>query len=480
MERLARLRPPSAARWAVAIVAIVVVTRLPALIVTFFNEDEATYSALGARIAAGFAPYTGAIDHKPPGIALLYALIYWVAGAYNLLAVRLVLLAAVALTAIVLGQLAAERRGEPARIAGVAYAVVSALGMPDDAQAANTELFAALPLALAALAVTRGGARRLFAAGVLVGLATLLRYQSALVGGALAITVVLESPARRTLIALAAGFAAVALGFLASLAALGALEPYWFWGWGYNFIYLAVLSPGERVINALAHTLFTALWWIPLFAVLRRPRGALELAWLVAALVGVAPGGRFFLHYYLAVLAPLALCADLARIRPRAVLAAGLAVALALGLAFGKYHYEARHAAEDREYRAIAREVDARTRPGDRIFVWGASPEIYHHADRVMATRFAFCNYHTGRVWGSRYVDADATDTEAYIVPRAMAELLADLAAAPPALIIDGGAGKLNRFDRHPIARYPELASWLAAHYRLAAIVAGVPIYALD
>jgi hypothetical protein len=81
-------------------------------------------------------------------------------------------------------------------------------------------------------------------------------------------------------------------------------------------------------------------------------------------------------------------------------------------------------------------------------------------------------------MWGSRYVNADAAGTEAFIVPRAMPLLLADLQAAPPALIIDGGAGRLNRYDLHPIARYPELASWLSAHYRLVAIVDDVPIYA--
>jgi hypothetical protein len=477
----------SAGQWTLLVVAAVVVTRLPGLFVSFFGEDEATYSALGARLAEGAIPYAGAVDHKPPGISLLYGLIYGVAGRYQLVAVRIALMAAVAATALAIGRLAVVRRDDAsARIAGLVYAIASTFGAPNDTQAANTELFAALPLALAGLAVALGGARRLFAAGMLVAIATLLRYQSALVGAAFAAAVLVEgrqawAPWRAIglgLAALAGGFACVAAGFVLAMRSAGALDDYWFWGWNYNFVYMATLTGVEWARNASWGTLVTSVWWIPVFCVVRRPQGVLERVWLAAAIAGVIPGGRFFLHYYLALLPPLCIGAGVARMRPRALAAGGLAAVAALVLGFGWYHYEDRHAADDRAYRAVAGAVVARTAPADRIFVWGDSPEIYHYADRVMATRFAFCNYHTGRMWGSRYVDADAVGTEAFIVPRAMQQLLADLELARPALIIDGGAGRLNRYDLHPLARYPELAGWVAAHYRVAAIVQGVPIYA--
>jgi hypothetical protein len=52
------------------------------------------------------------------------------------------------------------------------------------------------------------------------------------------------------------------------------------------------------------------------------------------------------------------------------------------------------------------------------------------------------------------------------------------LETAPPALIIDGGTGRLNRYDLHPIERYPERARWVARYNRLVRVVEGVPIYA--
>ena len=58
-----------------------------------------------------------------------------------------------------------------------------------------------------------------------------------------------------------------------------------------------------------------------------KDQGALELAWLAAAVIGLAPGGRFFLHYYLAVLPPLCLAADALRIHRPALAATGIAVA---------------------------------------------------------------------------------------------------------------------------------------------------------
>ena len=73
--------------------------------------------------------------------------------------------------------------------------------------------------------------------------------------------------------------------------------------------------------------------------------------------------------------------------------------------------------------------------------------------------------------------DVDATDTESHIIPRAWEQLLQDLQQQPPLFVVDSAAGRFDRFDRHPIARYPKLDSLIKASYDLVAVVSGVPIY---
>src|SRR5215471_3602502 len=101
----------SAWRTMLAVIVAAFVLRSPAVRDRFYSNDEATYSVLSAKILNGAAMYAGAVDHKPPGIAYLYAGVYRVAGVYNLLSVRLVVTAVVALTGILLSELAANLTG---------------------------------------------------------------------------------------------------------------------------------------------------------------------------------------------------------------------------------------------------------------------------------------------------------------------------------------------------------------------------------
>jgi 4-amino-4-deoxy-L-arabinose transferase-like glycosyltransferase len=189
---------------------------------------------------------------------------------------------------------------------------------------------------------------------------------------------------------------------------------------------------------AAAHTAVVAAAWSPLLVVLavgRRHilRHRLTLVWLAAMLVAVVPGGRFFPNYFLMVLPPLALLVapaitQLATAGRRAVVTLGvfvLAVSLAAAWKWDRVRPGMAH--DDAAARAAARHVAARSSVADTLFVWGNSPEIYYYADRVMATRFAWANYHTGKIWGSRFADSvDDDGAEAHATRRARG-----LAASP-------------------------------------------------
>src|SRR5262249_31416199 len=113
------------------IAAATLTLRLPLLVQPFFfAQDEATYSALAVRPLAGSTPYASAVDHKPPGAELTYAAAYAVAGRNHLFAVHALLLAIVAVTSVVISEVAVAIAGPPARIAGLLYAIASTLGPP--------------------------------------------------------------------------------------------------------------------------------------------------------------------------------------------------------------------------------------------------------------------------------------------------------------------------------------------------------------
>lgn len=481
---------------------VTVALRLPIGFLPFFTKDEATYSALAAKLLSGSLFYVGAVDHKPPGIALTYAFVFWLAGRYQLLFVRLLLLAVVVATSVLVGETARRLYRSPrARIAGLLYATASAIGLPGDMQAANTELFLNLPLAAAALLVAGpgddidGGIATFAAAGLLTGIAALFKYQAAAAGMAwVAAAVMAGGGAGRImsrLAALLAGIAPVALGLCGFYWLRGEWPAFWFWGWQYNFAYMSLVTPSVVMENAVFYTLLAALFWLPLviwLAERRVPRPSLALAWLAAMVPALAAGGRFFPHYYLMPLPPVCLLAapgllamaDGRSRRLRLALAfTALGVAVTLVLSWGWYRIKPGLADNQRGYTGVAAYVKAHTAPDDQIFVWGNSPEIYVYADRVMATRFAFCNYMTGKIWGTDAADTDILDTDRFAVPRAWEELVMDLGRTPPAVIVDAAAGKLDGFGLNAASRYPDLWEIIQRAYRQEAVIEGVPVYRL-
>jgi 4-amino-4-deoxy-L-arabinose transferase-like glycosyltransferase len=450
---------------------LAVVTRLPALTDRLYSNDEATYSALAARLNAGGTMYADAVDHKPPGIVFTYGTIFRLAGAYRVAAVRVLLVLIVALTGLAVGELAARLAANPrARIAGVLYVLASATGFPDNVQAANTELALNLPLTCAAISVVASAAEErvsaalalAIAAGLLTGVAALFKYQAAIAGAAWLWTAF--SIRRRPRVAaaivagLGVGFAAVAIALLWHYAAAGHLDAFLFWGWRYNFAYIASMPLNRELARALVRTAAIALWWAPLVVLAARHRRVdITLVWLIAMAVAVCTGGRFFGNYYLMLLPPLAVLVAQAAVPRRTLVAAGALAAASTIVATFWFALRPALRLEDDRYRAVGAWVRGHSDPADRMFVWGDSAQIYVYAKRLMATRFAFVNYQTGKIWGTGADEADAPARADLVVPRAWDELLTDLQRAPPRYVIDAAGGGLHGFGGHALARHPEV-----------------------
>jgi competence protein ComEC len=473
------------------IILLALVTRLPALNNRFYSNDEATYSALAARVAAGGTMYADAVDHKPPGIVSTYAAIFRVAGVYRLAAVRVALIFVVALTGILVGELAAGVAGNPAaRLAGVLYVLASATGFPDNVQAANTELFLNLPLVAASIAVvaahSAGSAKRALllslAAGALTGAAALFKYQAAIAG--LAWLWFAFRARRRPGVAiamaagLAVGFGAVAFALLRHYASAGRLDAFLFWGWRYNFAYIASMPLARQMARALVRTTAIALWWAPLVVLAWRRRCVDgTVVWLAVMGIAVATGGRYFGNYYLMLLPPLAVLAARREVPRRFLVATGALAAVSVALAVFWLPLRPALRDEDARYRAVGGWLLEHSSPDDTIFVWGDSAQVYVYSRRLMGPRFAFANYHTGKIWGTGADETDAATREDLVVPRAWKELDDDFRHAPPRFVVDAAAGGLHGFAGDALKKYPAIWPEIESNYRLVSTVAGVPIY---
>jgi hypothetical protein len=486
------------------VIAVACALRLPAINDRFYSNDEATYSAIAATLVSGGTMYVDAVDHKPPGIAWLYASMFRVGGVYRLRWIRVLLAATVALTGIAVAELTASLTGEPAaRVAGLLYVVLSATGFAPNTQAANTELFSNLPLTLAAIAMlkqSRAGRTShawtwALIAGVATAVATLFRYQAAVAGVAWLLSLVIP---RRNPHAVAAA-AGLAVGFGIGATALigrfwltGHLDDFLFWGWRYNFQYIASVPVRQELIRFAIGTLPVIAAWLPaivLAAFAGRTDATLLWLWMAAMCVALSIGGRFFGNYFLIAAPPLAALAGAGAVSlyasaRRRLLASLSTMVVALGVVSALAvvvwdRFDPSPAILDATYRNAGEWIGAHSAPADRIFVWGDSPQLYVYSRRLMATRFAFTNYHTGTIWGTNPIPGSPhPPVPSLAVPRAWRELLDDIAHAPPALVVDAAAGGLHDFEGLELEKYTPLWDIIQSHYRYETTMrGGIRIY---
>jgi hypothetical protein len=347
------------------------------------------------------------------------------------------------------------------------------------------------------------------AAGALCGVAALYKYQAAFVGlsfffllpdprgDVAALTRRLVARGASLAVGLALPFAATGLYFWHR----GAWEDTVRWGILFNVHYLAegpdvatatarlamqllgVVLPSVLVYGAGLATL-RLLWKRespPLHGVTRGQ--ALLVVWLLESLYSVTLGRRFFGHYFLQPELPLCLLAagPVARLwerRPRLVaLALGVPAVVFFGIAALPELTRPLVYAADPDFWAIGRAVAARTKPDDRIWVWGNVPQIYFTAERAPGVRFTFCNYLTGLSPGSRSENDPAYDSRQNAVPGAWDLVVEDLDAHRPEVIVDTSAGGMKSYGKYPVASFPALEAYLAAHYRADGAAEGATLY---
>lgn len=488
--------------WLWALLALLLALRVPSLVQPL-GPDQSLYAYVAQDLGRGGWPYLDAWDQKPPGIHLIYAALWAVYPDDSVIA--LADLAAAAVIAVLLVPLGAWWSGGNRAAGWTAACLFLLLGDPSWQRLgglrvrAQCEVFIALAIVAAVWLAVRHRRREHppllpAAAGVLVGLAALLKYPAAIYG--LVPAVVLLWPETGTgrrphplssLAALAAGAALPVLLMVALYWRVGGLQDLADATLLYNMSYSGETYTGPwhfvRYLLSfpIQHARVDGLWLVGGAGALvmaanagREPRALVLFAWLFCGMLAIAiNGSRGLPQYFLQAAPAWALAAGLgatllwARLGSpqrallvivvclavwRVVEADNLARALARdtrrltgAVSAGAYLASFGERRGDKFRLAsshrLADDLAARTSPDDRVFVLGYAPGAYVYANRRSASRF---------FWGGPLVVGFKADDPAY----GAAGLLASLERTLP---------KVIALQTDP----PEYVDWFRSHQAL-------------
>lgn len=459
-----------------SLTALALLTRLPSFLRPLWSPDEGYLATQARMLAAGGTLYETVVDRKTPLVPWLYEGAFALFGDTALTPLRLLAVLAWTLTAALTAALARRHTDERTAATSGVLCLLLSLGLnPGDSQSATFEVFILPATVAAVLCADRG---RWTGAGLAVAAAFLTKQT----GAAVLLPVLWlwwhrAAPPRRPR-ALAALLLAATLPVLLA-ALLTAPSGFLFWTVTGSGAYLSFSGSGLFLAaRALASAGLLALAGAGLapavLAALRARRtgtgtGWLWL-WLAASALSTAVGLRFFGHYYLQLVPPLALLGA-AALRPRSRRAHRDALALCAGccalfLLWGALAPRTELAHAER----LSAEVGARTAPGERVLLWSMHPETYWLADRTPASRYLTAGLLTN-FGGGR--EGSARTGESYAVPGAWAVLRRELATHPPALIVDDSRGRPYGLDRTPTLR-----ALVHARYAPVGKVDGAVLYA--
>lgn len=508
--------------WLVVIL-LTLLLRAPALWVPVLDLDEAGH-AVGALVwLEGGVPYVDYVDNKQPLAYAAFAAVFALCGP-SLVAVHWLTVPWLLLTAWLVGRVARGLYGSTAAaLAPVLFALASVAWVEKDMLATNTEILANLPLAAAfALAlderVTGRGVPipvRAALVGFLGSTAALLNLKAALAGPALVLALAVSRAAApdgaarraRRVVAAILGASLPLVATALYFHARGALDALVEWNILENLRYAGTGPPlgsggveGGILYGWPRLALFVAatlpLWVAAVVGARRgwrRPSAANAVrSWLLLSLGGALLGGRLYGHYFIQMLPPLAVLAsgplgalpgEAAGRRSRLVagLAAGLLLPVA-GFTIAGHARVARRALDALRppLTAVTDAVRARTRPGDRVFVWGYWPQLYYplaQAGRLPATRFVFPQTLAGYVPGRPGGVVPGRPAGDFVVAGHWAQFLADMERHPAELIVDTAPAAVHFWERYPMESSPALAALVESRYRREAVVEGVVLY---
>ncbi len=468
---------------------MICVLSVPAFFTGFLTDMDA-YTQPADKLLRGGVLYRDTLDTKPPLIVLHYALIFWLVGSTSLAAVKVVTIAILIASALIIRRIhAALVPDSPsADLVAMLFVLGSFCGWGGDFLSSSTEIPANLFILLGVWGLVGDDfacrPARLVLAGISLGIAFLYRYHAGAPLAAYGLLLVLQRHQLRKfvprIVAVGAGFLVPIAVLVAYFVAIGALDDLLL-----HVKYVVFYMRGAEIhwpaasvrilIGVATLSQLLLLAGLEVVAIVRQrlfsSQNVFLLLYLGLSLLTFGLGGRFFGHYLIASIPPLVLLAAGRLSRPREEQPARtslrrairryeryaipcLAAQVALFFVANLIYFATRPA--EPRYENLARIVRAHTTRADRIFVWTTKTHLLLAVDRTYATRFISNDFLVGRMYGTRHRLPTATAESAWVaaVKELWPVLMADLSVAQPKLIVDDTPeNSAFTLDRYPLLR---------------------------
>ena len=511
------------------ILLLVIFLRLPAVSSRFYIQDEGVTAAIGKCILNGGVLYRDVVDNRSPIGYYICALSFLLFGgtmaAAHLMLLILILLTILML--FLLSSKIWDSK--TACWVALLFAVSSYSYLDTDMLAFNMEFIASFFAVIGVFFIVSYVRRRLGLFLVLSGLCFGMAFfskQPAIFDFLAALCFIgaaafMESGSIRrtikTLSLLISGFCLTFLMIALYFYMNNSLREFYFWAWIYNVRYYI---PASRFIDKI----MVVLWFISPKSFLRENVyllitfvvGAVMaaakffsriekagmaaliepyfIAWGLGAYAGTCLGGKTCGHYFIMILPPFCLIggrciSELFAILnsetkslpniSRKYLKAFLVTAIALQLTTPVIYYafkrdvagfylkgaDAVRNPLPKPFDELAAYIRDKSDEKEKIFVWGAYPEIYEEAGRRPASRHLSCIFLTGLIpWANVAPDIDTSES---IIPGSWKTLIEDLKKNKPLYIIDTSPGGYRAFGKYPIVKFKDLFDFMNERYVL-------------
>ncbi|MBN2120928.1 MAG: glycosyltransferase family 39 protein, partial [Candidatus Omnitrophica bacterium] len=307
------------------------------------NIDEAHAAVIANSILEGKMPYKDAIDHRGPATYYLFALIFFLFGKNNMLAVHYCLIVLVALETFLIFMLGKKCFNTAAGLfAALFFAVFSWVNNPDDMWVFHTEWGVIVFSTLASICLIKAIKNNPFyflISGIIFGMSFLSKQAGALdFGSALTFLVIVHLIRGRDTKKIILKLSLISIGFMLPyclfvvyVSLKKALPDFLFYFWEYNTkYYLPAITLLEkfRRVPLFLFTFFEKRWLYLVFISLgiSMTLNRLKLIkdnnaeaqyllyfslWSLAAIVSCCVTGRMFLHYGIQIFPPACILAGL-------------------------------------------------------------------------------------------------------------------------------------------------------------------------